>query len=511
MAKSTFIGRNDELELIDSLWSVPRATLLILYGRRRVGKTRLLTHWLKRHGAYGLYWMAEATSAREQLRSFSQAIIHFIDPDTPTPADFSYSTWEQALRQVALHSKDRRMALIIDEVTYLMEVNSSFIGILQKTWDHWLADSNLMLALSGSQMGMMQKKILAYDAPLYGRDTAQLKLPPMPFTATRDFFPNYNDADRVAIYTMWGGVPAYWERMDLSLPVMENLRRQLLSYQSWMTDESRTLLNDFITEPHNYVAVLRAIADGLQTSGEISQRVGLASNELSFYLSKLREAGFVIREVPIRQIDYKNSRSGRYFVTDPYLRFYYRFLAAYQSRLALGQQQQVAEAIESALPEFIETNTWRELCRYWLMEASHNDALPLSVEHVGSEWKSDFMIDVVGIDYTSKSLIIGDCFWRNEPIGPKAVEKLVRKTSTILPDHEGWSVYYLVFSATGWTAKAESQANALIEKATNRARKSWETVGIRMVSLEQVCSDLDNWSAAEGAVPSPRQLHLLNI
>ncbi len=228
MAKSTFVGRRDELELLDGLWAVPRATLLILYGRRRVGKTRLLTHWLKRHGAYGLYWMAEATSAREQLRSFSQAIVHFIDPDTPTPIDFTYATWEQALRQVSLHAKTRRMALFIDEVTYLMEVNPSFVGILQKSWDHWLSSSNLMLALSGSQMGLMQKKILAYDAPLYGRDTAQLKLSPMPFSATKKFFPDSTDADRVAIYTMWGGVPAYWERLDLSLSVMDNLQRQLL-------------------------------------------------------------------------------------------------------------------------------------------------------------------------------------------------------------------------------------------------------------------------------------------
>ncbi len=169
-----------------------------------------------------------------------------------------------------------------------------------------------------------------------------------------------------------------------------------------MTDESRTLLQDFITEPHNYVAVLRAIADGLQSSGEISERVGLASNQLSFYLSKLRDAGFVKREVPISQINYKDSRSGRYFVTDPYLRFYYRFLAAYQSRLALGQQQQVTEAIGEALPNFIEANTWPELCRRWLLDAGNNDAVPLPVEYVGSEWKSDFMIDVVGLDTKAK-------------------------------------------------------------------------------------------------------------
>lgn len=494
MAKSTFIGRRDELELLDGLWAVPKATLLILYGRRRVGKTRLLTHWLKRHGAYGLYWMAEATSAREQLRSFSQAIVHFIDPDTPTPEDFTYSTWEQALRLVSLHAKERRMALFIDEVTYLMEVNPSFVGILQKSWDHWLSSSNLMLALSGSQMGLMQKKILAYDAPLYGRDTAQLKLSPMPFSATKRFFPDYSDADRVAIYTMWGGVPAYWERLDLSLSVIDNLQRQLMSYQTWMTDESRTLLQDFITEPHNYVAVLRAIADGLQSSGEISERVGLASNQLSFYLSKLRDAGFVKREVPISQINYRDSRSGRYLVTDPYLRFYYRFLAAYQSRLALGQQQQVTQAIAETLPQFIEANTWRELCRHWLLDASNNDELPLAVEHVGSEWKSDFTIDVVGINSEQKSLVLGDCYWRNRPVGVKAVRDLVRKTSTILPDHDGWTVYYTLFSAAGWTAEAEAQSEALIKQATTRARKNWTTAGIRLIDLETVSSDLDLWA-----------------
>lgn len=438
--------------------------------------------------------MAEATSAREQLRSFSQAIVHFIDPDTPTPEDFTYSTWEQALRLVSLHAKERRMALFIDEVTYLMEVNPSFVGILQKSWDHWLSSSNLMLALSGSQMGLMQKKILAYDAPLYGRDTAQLKLSPMPFSATKRFFPDYSAADRVAIYTMWGGVPAYWERLDLSLSVIDNLQRQLMSYQTWMTDESRTLLQDFITEPHNYVAVLRAIADGLQSSGDISERVGLASNQLSFYLSKLRDAGFVKREVPISQINYRDSRSGRYLVTDPYLRFYYRFLAAYQSRLALGQQQQVTQAIAETLPQFIEANTWRELCRHWLLDASNNDELPLAVEHVGSEWKSDFTIDVVGINSEQKSLVLGDCYWRNRPVGVKAVRDLVRKTSTILPDHDGWTVYYTLFSAAGWTAEAEAQSEALIKQAVTRARKNWTTAGIRLIDLETVSSDLDLWA-----------------
>lgn len=492
MAKSEFIGRKRELKLLDNLWGLPRATLLILYGRRRVGKTRLLTHWLKRHSEDGLYWMAEATSALEQLRSFSQAIIHFMDPETPAPEDFTYATWEQALRQVALHARQKRMALFIDEVTYLIDVNPDFVGILQKAWDHWLSESNLMLVLSGSQMGLMQKKVLAYDAPLYGRDTAQVKLPPLPFSATQRFFPEYSASERTSVYAMWGGVPAYWERLDASLSVIENLQYQLVPFQSWMIDEPRTLLQDFITEPHNYVAVLRAIADGLQSLGEISERAGLASNHTSFYLSVLRDAGFVKREVPVSQHG-KDSRRGRYYLTDPYLRFYYRFLAPHQSKLALGQQQQALQTVEESLPQFIEANTWQELCREWLVQASDQGEIPLPLELIGSEWKANLTFDVVGIHGQERTLVLGNCYWAAEPVGTDAIDALVRNTTAILPDRRDWTVYFTLFSASGWTAEAQAKAEATVSAQENRGRKRWQSAGIRLLDLEEIDEDFRRW------------------
>jgi len=158
--RTTFVGRNKELEVLERLWQSPKASLLILFGRRRVGKTRLLAQWLQSHPNDGLYWVAESTSALTQLRSFSQAFMAFMDPATPVPSDFTFSTWEQAFRQVSLFAQQRRMALFIDEVTYLIDVNPDFVGILQKVWDHWLSDTNLFLSLCGSQMGLMQKKLL---------------------------------------------------------------------------------------------------------------------------------------------------------------------------------------------------------------------------------------------------------------------------------------------------------------------------------------------------------------
>jgi uncharacterized protein len=492
--KAAFVGRSRELEVLDNLWRTPKATLLILYGRRRVGKTRLLTHWLQNHNANGLYWVAEPASSLTQLRSFSQALMSFMDPEANVPPDFTFASWELALRQVSLHAQKKRIALFIDEVTYLIDVNPEFVGMLQKIWDRWLSDANVMLALAGSQMGLMQKHLLNYEAPLYGRATAQMQLPPLPFGATQEYFPENNVMDRLTIFSMWGGVPAYWERLDPDKTVLENLRQNILPSHAWMVDESRILLQDFITDLHNYVGILRAISDDQQALSEISERTGLSSSKASFYLSVLRDTGFVERRVPITQRG-TDSRRGRYFLTDPYLRFFYRFMSAYQSKLALGQMQEMLKLIQDTLPEFINNNTWQELCREWLLRASACGNIPLSIEEVGSEWSRNYTIHVVGISDKDGHAILGDCYWQNEPVALDVVEELIKKTAYVVPRDGRWSVYYVLFSASGWTDEAKAEAeNLMAEGILARGRKKWHTVGLRLVDLEEVDQDLARWS-----------------
>lgn len=492
MAKE-FIGRRDELKLLDRLWNSNNSELIILYGRRRVGKTRLLTHWINQHQVQssGIYWMAEPTSAVDQLRSFSQALANFSDPDEPAPLDFTYANWEQALRQVGLLAGQQRMTLFIDEITYLMDINPDIIGTLQKIWDHRLKESNILLVLSGSHMGVIEKNLLSYKAPLYGRATTTMKLQPMPFGVTQEYFPEYTPLERVMAYAIWGGVPAYWERIDPTISVMQNLRLQLQPSNSWMVDEPRLLLQDFLTDMYNYVGIMRAMAMGAQTLKEIGDRNGLSSTHMSSYLSVLRDTEFVERIVPVTQRDVQ-SRLGRYIVTDPYLRFYYRFLAAYQSKLAMGQQQEVLKTIEANLPGFIETNTWREICHEWLVYASDRGELPLPILAVGGEWKRTFDIDVVGIDEGSRSLVLGATHWRNEPVGVEAIQELVQKTASIIPRNESWRVYYLGFSANGWTPAAHERAENIL--TTGKSRNRWEMVGIRLLDLAEVDHDLTRWS-----------------
>lgn len=494
MAKTPFVARSRELGVLDKLWRSDNASLLILYGRRRVGKTRLLTHWLQQHDAAGLYWVAEPTSALSQLRSFSQALMTFIDPEAPLSPDFTFDTWEMALRQVALFAQTRRIALFIDEVTYLMDVNADFVGVLQKAWDQWLSNSDLLLALSGSQMGLMQKHLLDYEAPLYGRLTAQMKLPPLPFGTTRLYFPDYSARERATVFAMWGGVPAYWERLDPEQTVLDNLQLNILPDHAWMIDESRILLQDFITDLHNYVGIMRAVADGQHALGEIADRIGLSGSKASFYLSVLRDTGFVTRRVPISQRG-TTSRRGRYYVTDPYLRFFYRFMSAHQSRLALGQTQQMMQLLTEDLPDFIEAYTWQELCRDWLLYASDRGEIPLVIDEVGSEWTRSRGIDVVGINEKARSVVLGDCVWRDEPAGLAEIEGLLEKTSMLAKPGEDWTVYYALFSAAGWTDEARAKAEKLATKnAKKRGGQKWTPAGIRLVDLAEVDADLSKWS-----------------
>ena len=496
---STFVGREAELDLLDRLWERSSATLLILYGRRRVGKTRLLTHWLQKTsvdetgqqqpGRRVLYWVAEPSSALDQLRSFSQAVYNFANPGAPAPMDFTYASWNQAWQQVAALAQGERLALFVDEFTYLLEVDPSIAGQLQNLWDHTLSRTNLFLVICGSHLGMMLRHMLSYQAPLYGRATAQLRLQPLPFGATARYFPGYDADERVVIYAIWGGIPAYWERVNPELTLSENIRHELLTPNNLMQAEPRLLLQDFLSDPHNYVGILRAIASDARTQKEIAAFTGLAQSHISQYLSTLQEAGFVERRVPVTQAE--RSRLGRYHIVDPYLRFYYRFLANRQTQLALGIQDQALKEITRHLRDFIGANTWEELCREWLVRAGANRSLPMLVDQVGSVWTRAAQVDVVGINSMEKLLVLGECKWGAEPQGRSVLTTLVDKTPEVVPGQGQWEVYHLGFAREGWTPASHAFAQDLA--AIQPAGKNWRVTGMRLLDLAQVDQDLAAW------------------
>jgi len=489
--KFKFLDRKRELELLDRLWNSSHAEFLILYGRRRVGKTALLSEWIQRSSQRVLYWVASPNSAATQLRSFSQAIYNFSDPGALAPDTFTYATWEQAFRQVATLTEKERLALFIDEFTYLLEVTPGIAGQLQNLWDHLLKQRNLFLCLSGSHLRMMKREFLSYQAPLYGRASAQLHLQPFHFGSTPRFFPNYPAVDRVAIYAIFGGVPAYWERIDPSKSISQNIRSNLLTPNNLLQAEPRLLLQDFITEPHNYIGILSAIANGAHVSKEIASVTGLPSGHISKYLSVLTDTGFVERRIPVTEKE--PSRSGRYHISDPYLRFYFRFLESRQEQLALGIQEQALAEISKHMIDFIGTYTWEEICREWTLRAGAAGSLPYLPDTVGSVWTADAQVDVVGFNSMEKTLILGECKWTRTPNDRKAISSLVEeKAEKIIPEQGNWNIFFVGFSRAGWTSGALDYQDQINQQSP--AGKNWKANGMRLVELKQLDQDMQRWT-----------------
>lgn len=486
-----FVGREQELAVLNAEWEAPGARFLLLYGRRRVGKTALLTTWIDQSHKRALYWVASPTSATAQLRSFSQALYEFANPGVQVNHDFTYSTWEQAWREVATLSRQGRLALFIDEFTYLLEVTPEIAGQLQNFWDQVLSKADLFLCLSGSHLGMMKREFLAYQAPLYGRATAQIHLQPLPFGLSKRYFPKYTAVDRVAIYAMFGGVPAYWERLDPNKSISQNIKTQLLTPNNLMQAEPALLLYDFVSDLHNYIAILTAIANGARTPQEITTQTGLPNVQVPKYLSVLTSAGFVERRVSMTAAP--TSRTGRHHITDPYLRFYFRFLAGRQHQFALKIQDQALAEISRHLIDFIGTYTWEELCREWVLRAGAFGALPFMPDAVGSAWNRTVQIDVVGINTMEKTLILGECKWTLEAPPRKVITELVEEKATrIIPEQGHWRVYFLGFSRSGWSSSALTYATTI--EQTPPSGKNWICAGLRLLDINQIDTDLAAWS-----------------
>jgi hypothetical protein len=489
-----FVGRKLELELLNNVWQSEMSSLAILYGRRRVGKTRLLTHWLKsQEPGSGFYWMAEATSPHDQIRSFAQTFTAFEDPGLEIHKDLTFPDWEYAFRQIAKLAQHKRVAVFIDEVTYIMDVVPEFIPTLQKAWDQWLKQSQVVLVLSGSDLGMIEKGILSYTAPLYGRETARMQLQPLKYNATRQFFPQYNANERVQIYAMLGGIPAYWERLsNPQVSVLENISQQLRLSNNWLVEEARILLRDFITDTHNFVGILRAISEGYESFSDISERAGISTGHASRYLSLLRETGFIERITPLSDKSPETSRKGRYIVTDPYLRFYYRYLSTSQSKVAMGRVDELIADIENDFPDFV-GRTWIGLCQHWVALASDNDQIPVKIDEIGSDWNRNKHIDIFGKSETEDAIVLGYCYWGDEPADLQLlIDNLINKDIIPLLPKGSPPVYFIGFSSSGW--QDTHTEDEILEEA-NKMTKKWKPIGVKLLSLDEVDEDLFKWTS----------------
>ena len=438
-----FINRESELALLNTEWKSRESKFVIIYGKRRVGKTELVLQFIK--DKPHLYFLADKIPDNIQIKKFSQSVGNFFNDSVLARRGFE--NWEETLKYIA--EKDQRFVLTIDEFPYLVESNPAISSIFQKAWDLYLKNSPVFLILMGSSISMMEKETLAHRAPLYGRRTGQLLVKQFRFLELRGAFPALEFEKHLIIYSFVGGTPAYlvpfWERKD----IWKTVETEILTKGKALYEEVEFLLREELMEPRNYFAILRAISLGKTKFGEIMNECGFDKGTASRYLAILNNLQIIRKETPVTEKFPEKSRRGIYFFDDNFFSFWFRFIFRHRDRLEMSDTGFVIAKIKEELPSILAENYQRVISEVFL-DSSSGCAVP-HFQHYGRWWDKKEEIDLVATNDESNEILFGEAKWSRRPIGVNIYEDLKRKARIVEWGKPGRKGYYCLFSRSGFT------------------------------------------------------------
>lgn len=313
-----FIDRQMEMKMLKDFLKGPGG-IFVLWGRRRIGKSRLLTELSR--GIRSAYLLATRETEKAILRNFSEQLGTSLSD--PALQNVSFDSFRDMLRFIQDRRNGAPFLLILDEFPNLCEANQSIPSILQTEWDqHYLEDMHIIL--SGSTVSSMETEILAVKSPLYGRRVGQHKLQPLGPLEAKGFFPSMTWEDYIMLYSAVGGTPEYLLRMDPGTGFRENILKNMAAPGSMLLDEPELLLKTEVREPRNYFSILKALSHGRATPNEIATWVGIPRTSVIGYMEILEKLDLIHRRLPVTEPE--KSRKGRYRIMDNFFRFYFRFM-----------------------------------------------------------------------------------------------------------------------------------------------------------------------------------------
>ncbi|MDE7445376.1 MAG: ATP-binding protein [Lachnospiraceae bacterium] len=453
-----FIGRKRELASLNNLYTSDKFEFAVIYGRRRVGKTALITQFIDDKKA--IYFMGVESNAKQNLENFSKNIMEF---ETGIQAETTFTSFQTALEYVFKLAEKERLILAIDEYPYVARSSQSLASTLQLLIDKCKSTSKLMLILCGSSMSYMEDHVLAYKAPLYGRRTAQMKILPFDFADTCRYFKNFSAEDKALIYGIVGGTPQYLLQMNDRLSVEDNIKNTFLNLTSSLFEEPENLLKQEVREPALYNAIITAIATGASRMVEISTKVGENTSVCATYLKNLMELGLIQKETPYGE---KTSRKSIYVIDDNMFRFWYRFVPENHSIIARGAADLAYRRIEPYLSDYM-GKVFEEICKQYLWKLLLSGESPVEFKELGRWWgtdpstRSQAEIDIVG-EQDKYCALFGECKWTNEKVDAGVLEKLVKR-SQLFHYH---NVHLYLFAKNGFTKgcidKADEMGNVML-------------------------------------------------
>lgn len=448
-----FIGRERELRTLNNLYQSDKFEFVVLYGRRRVGKTALINAFID--NKKNIYFMGVESNAKQNLENFSNSIFEY---QTGIQADTSFSSFQAALEFVFRLAEKERIILALDEYPYVARASKSLASTLQMLIDKYKDTSKLMLILCGSSMSYMEDHVLAYKAPLYGRRTAQMKLLPFTFEETCRYLSNMSGEDLALMYGVVGGTPQYLLQVNDKQSVAENIKNIYLNPTSFLFEEPGNLLKQEVREPATYTAIIAAIAAGASRMSEISGKVGEDSSVCSLYIKNLISLGIVRKETPYGE---KASRKTVYSIEDNMFRFWYRFVLENNSIIARGADELAYKRIEPHLSDYM-GKVFEDICSQYLWKLLLSGQCPVEFTSLGRWWgnnpmtRSQTEIDIMG-EQDKNTALFGECKWTNERVDLGVLETLVQR-SKLFPYQR---VHLYLFSKSGFTKGCMDKAEEL--------------------------------------------------
>ncbi|MEA1928514.1 MAG: ATP-binding protein [Candidatus Auribacterota bacterium] len=445
MKHGWIVNREEELRFLKEKFAGKKAEFIVMWGRRRVGKTFVLTHFADKVPA--IYYLCVRSSLREQLTMLSEAFADFFQDELLRIHPLE--NFEEVFLYLS-RKTERRFALIIDEFPYLIQADRAIPSIFQRGWDQDLSKNNkIMLILNGSSISMMEDRVLSAASPLYGRRTGQWKLQPMTVGQLKGFFPRASIIDLIRIYTVIGGIPFYASLFDNSKSLSMNIKNKILKKGEVFYEEVEFLLREELKEPRNYFPILSAIASGDHKFGAISSKTGMDRSNLSKYLSVLKDLHLVEREVPITETMPHKSKRGLYFISDPFANFWFHFVRPNLRFLEAGKSDYVwKDKISPRLEQFISLNCEKPIIQI-IEELNLRGAFPFQLVEIGRYWDSSTEIDLIGFDSGRENALIGEVKWTNKLIDHRVLKTLIAKAES-LDKLQGCKKTYLIVSRSGF-------------------------------------------------------------
>ena len=387
-----FIDRETERALLEEEWRKDGGRLIILYGRRRIGKTRLVTEFIR--GKEGILHFAEDTAPQIQIRRLQEEVARFFSD--PLLATLEITTWDQLFTYLARIPLAGRRYLVIDEFTYLIKNDPAVLSALQKAWDTALAGSNWCILLSGSMLGLMTDSALSYTSPLYGRRTRDMLLGPLQFCDARTFLPSFSFRDALKAHLTIGGIPEYLLKAGDHPDYATFVEREFFNRYGYFYREPYFLLSQEFRELKTYQAILNAIAVGNTAPATIAQFCGMDPRHLYPYLEAMTRLGIIEKELPL----FGSRRRGLYRIKDCIFDFWYNFV--FSHRQAIETENHSVDAVDMN-PYFgkqFEVFVRNEFARKVFLGYT-----------TGRWWYRGEEIDLIAVRESDASIVFGECKW----------------------------------------------------------------------------------------------------